>query len=463
MKLRRKIKDELKKDINFPKIEESAKEEFQRLWISLKYITWWIVLVFPKDKVYSIENKDSNWKVSTYKSNDIKVLSDPNNPKSPLVDGEMVLSLKSINLKNWLFNVINPDWTLDEMKITEIKNEQAKTQVESLTWNFDDISVKLFEKLRTSWESIAFSPTSLKQSIYLYTLFSWRNDIAQRLWFVWDEAEKVKSLINSMNLPESSFKTFNWVFQSKWGEPTEDQKTLMNNIGVELWKIDKSNITLETQRLNKLVSEKTHWMITNMFTEKYIASAQDIFLNTVYFKWEWSEPMNTWKRMEFWNWKADFMNRKSLWEYWATNSSEIVSMPFKDGSKMIAFLPKNDLKSTITEANKLLKDNSLGGNKSILKNYIIDLTFPKFNVESTLNNIWKELWVWSDLDIMQKAKVEVDEKWAEASAATSVTSKGLIISKGAKDIKFNKPFYYVIQDLDWNTQFMWTYEWEKNN
>lgn len=286
--------------------------------------------------------------------------------------------------------------------------------------------------------------------MYVYTLSHWETNLAQKLGFTGEDKKKFETLLTTLNDPKAEpFKSVNAIFTKLSSVGNEK---LMKDLKVQLWKINDNDIPWETARLNKFVSDQTNGMITNLFTEGNISSAQEIFVNTMYFKWDWASSFDPKKNkidQKFWDKKADLMNQTSNFDTTTTKTAQVVKMPFKDGSSLVAFLPNGDLWATISEANQLLKNP----NTIKFENEKIDLTFPKFTTESTALWLWNKLWL--DVDIIQKSKVIVNETWAKAAAATAVTTRGMSLDP---KINFDKPFYYAIQDKAGNTHFMGTYE-----
>lgn len=99
------------------------------------------------------------------------------------------------------------------------------------------------------------------------------------------------------------------------------------------------------------------------------------------------------------------MNQTGSYETLKTKTAQVVKMPFEGDSSMIAFLPNDDLATTIAEANTLLKNPTKIPFESKKKTA---LTFPKFDTESTANGIEGMLNI--DTKIIQKSKVSVTEE-----------------------------------------------------
>lgn len=226
--------------------------------------------------------------------------------------------------------------------------------------------------------------------------------------------------------------------------------------------------------INKFVESHTNGMIKNFIEEPLdITSA---FLNTTYFKGEWTEPFNkemTWER-DFMNLdgsisKTDFMHREKV-EYAETeDGTRAVRMPYGNGSfYMTAILPSENINHV--PLLECLDNDNLKKLDDSFREEDRFMAFPKFEGNNNTNilDILKAMGlnkacdfghgfhsiVDSDFPLvlivfLHASKVIVDEAGTEGAAA----SLGGLVDAAypgdvdpLKPIIFDRPFVYLIRE-----------------
>lgn len=218
-----------------------------------------------------------------------------------------------------------------------------------------------------------------------------------------------------------------------------------------------------SKKLNEWVSENTNGMIPKMLPDDYDADGIVMMLvNALYFKGVWEEAFkenNTTKAMfttasgkEV---EKSFMMRSDKMSYYSDDDTQLVILPMQ-GNTAMAFV----LGSTENIADKL--------EKAVDRN--VNLAVPKFKVETSLEN--RELCDFlracgvSDAfgaadfsgmtdeggiyieDIIQRAKLTIDEKGVEGAAATDIIYLGAVMGEYV-NFTADRPFsFFVIADAE---------------
>lgn len=395
---------------------------------------------------------------------------------------------------------------------TESKNEQGTTattdrvvvkdkgseSVSQTTYTnvglqiFDSKMISYIEKTYGVTENTFMSPLSLKYTLAMAAIGSsgkTQQEILQVLGFKSiDECENwaksyidsVKSFDNLKTDDEQSGMTGGFVSSTGGGPTTLNiansvwhntnkggkiKTTFANAInkicGAEIFNVSGDKLK---NQMNEWVSKETNGMIDNMFDDS-VSSKNTILVNALYLKANWTNKFskNATHKDDFTcaNGKVvqkDFMvNYKCRFQYYKDKETELVVIPLEDGIKMLAVKG-----STENIATKLSKAEVT----------YMDLYFPKFEMESKFDK--KELveflkangaktmftssadfskmidtGVFID-DIVQNAKIEVDEEGLEASAVTSSTALGSAGGKVEEPIivKFDEAFKFYVYNYN---------------
>lgn len=357
---------------------------------------------------------------------------------------------------------------------------------------FDSKMISYMEKTFGVTENTFMSPLSLKYTLAMAAIGSsgkTQQEILQVLGFKSvDECENwaksymdsVKSLDNLKTDDEQSGMIGGFVSSTGGGPTTLNiansvwhntnqggkiKTTFANAInkacGAEVFNVSSDKLK---NQMNEWVSKETNGMIKNMFDDS-VGSKNTILVNALYLKANWTNEFakNSTHKDDFTcaNGKVvqkDFMvNYKCRFQYYKDKETELVVIPLKDGIKMLAVKG-----STENIATKLSKAEVT----------YMDLYFPKFEMESKFDK--KELveflkangaktmftssadfskmidtGVFID-DIVQNAKIEVDEEGLEASAVTSSTALGSAGGKVEEPIivKFDKAFKFYVYNYN---------------
>lgn len=184
--------------------------------------------------------------------------------------------------------------------------------------------------------------------------------------------------------------------------------------------------------INNWVNEKTNGLIPELFADD-LSAYTNILINTLYMKCAWlntfSEHMT--KEDDFTTINGDvvkkeMMNQEDDFLYYEDKDAQMIILPMENGINMAIVLGSNE--------NILDKINNA-------KSQLVNVTMPKFEVETTIDNIIpflqqqgvnlafdSELADFSNMmdsgnyidKIIQKTKIKLDENGVEAAAVTAI-------------------------------------------
>lgn len=241
---------------------------------------------------------------------------------------------------------------------------------------------------------------------------------------------------------------------------------------------------LETEEavdaMNSWISQKTNGLIPSLFGEPLDKDAMMVLINTLYMKAKWQMPFskdNTWEDVfhaESGDVRTDFMHMTKSLHYLAGDGYEGVELPYRGNSmRFIALKPTS---GTVRELLAALDLSDFSGYDDGTGNVKVRLSLPKFEVEcfSDMTDTLKDIGIPSAFDenaadfsnmgtsqngdplyisqVIQKAKVIVDEEGTEAAAATAVITTEATAFMPEPDpieLKFDEPFLYMILDTEY--------------
>ncbi len=253
------------------------------------------------------------------------------------------------------------------------------------------------------------------------------------------------------------------------------ETTVKNSLNAE-----SGTVTNDTapDTINGWVNEKTEGKIPEIITEAN-SDFHAMLINAVYFKARWQDefyPGNTEKDIfTSKNGKEtsiDFMNATGYLYSARVNGVKIVELPylnrediFDENGKYVETKKSENLSMYLMMSDYDFNAEEILANVDLSSNYIA-LSVPKFEIEynTELNNILKTLGInkafgknaefekmfnydsmWIDSSI-HKTYIKVDEEGTEAAAVTSFDMVGGALPPKPIELKFNKPFTFVIKD-----------------
>lgn len=228
----------------------------------------------------------------------------------------------------------------------------------------------------------------------------------------------------------------------------------------------------ERNTINSWVAEQTNDKITDIISKGFLdALTRMVLVNAIYFKGDWANQFKEYytQEQEFYltaeeKVKAKTMYQRGKFRLAEDADTQALEMLYK-GNKlsMLVLLPKQN--DGISKLEETLTAEKLNGLVTTLRKTMVEVTFPKFKVETRYDLIppFKSLGMkdafagaadFSGMDgtrnlhisaILHKAFVEADEKGTEAAAATGV---GAAFMSAPLYPSFNAdhPFLFFIRD-----------------
>jgi len=235
----------------------------------------------------------------------------------------------------------------------------------------------------------------------------------------------------------------------------------------DIFKADLGVVTNKNaaKEINSWVSEKTEDRIPTIVADDTEFWA--MLVNAVYFKGRWQDEFNKGAtRKDIFTSRSgeeksiDFMNKRSWLSYADKDGVQIVELPYYSekeyGESISMYL-------MISEEEFLVEDIL---REEYFDRKYIDLSVPKFNIEysADLEEILKKIGInkafgaeaefskmldgghmWID-SVLHKTYIRVDEEGTEAAAVTGMAFGGSSLPPEPLELKFNKPFTFVIKD-----------------
>ena len=232
--------------------------------------------------------------------------------------------------------------------------------------------------------------------------------------------------------------------------------------------------------INGWVNDKTEGKIPAIITESnkdFLA----MLVNAVYFKGRWQNEFNksatekdVFTSRDSSQTEIDFMNRRAWMSYANTDGVSIVALPYLTRQDVFdengEYIETKKLDGVDIRMYLMMSDGNFSPeeilNKAEMDSRFITLSVPKFNIEYStgLNSILKTIGInkafeenaefekmfdsgnmWIDSSI-HKTYIKVDEEGTEAAAVTALGMAGSAMPPEPIEVKFNKPFTFVIKD-----------------
>lgn len=232
--------------------------------------------------------------------------------------------------------------------------------------------------------------------------------------------------------------------------------------------------------INGWVNEKTQGKIPSIITDNN-KDFWAMLINAVYFKGRWQKEFSKsatkkdiFTSRDGLKKEIDFMNRRGWISYCEKDGVSVVSLPYLTRQDVFdekgQYVETKKLEGVNISMYLMMSDGSFSPedvlNNTEMKSTYMNLSLPKFQVEYTtsLNDMLKTIGInkafdesaefekmfdhgnmWID-STLHKTFIKVDEEGTEASAITSVGMAGSSLPPEPIDVKFNKPFTFVIKD-----------------
>ncbi len=241
--------------------------------------------------------------------------------------------------------------------------------------------------------------------------------------------------------------------------------TLRERYAAEISDLDFLDGENAAKVINDWCREKTNGLIPKIVSEADVTDMTDVFLNTLYFKASWMEPVEegSLKKAKF-NGLTDTSDAVYLQSHEAAayenDKAVAFERPYEGKYAFIGILPKKEGAFSLEELDLpgLLQKKTTDYDE-------IHVMMPKFTAESggDITGILQKLGITAaftpeaefagiapDLmisKVIHKTKMTLDENGTEAAAATAVIGKATaIFTEKILEIKLNRPFAFLIID-----------------
>lgn len=294
--------------------------------------------------------------------------------------------------------------------------------------------------------------------------------------------EELKQLIE--NYSQSDLLKMN-ISNSIWinsDNTTQNFSEAYKDKTAEIFGATAGTVTSDTaaDTINGWVNEKTNGKIPTILSEND-TDFWALLINAVYFKGRWQSEFNesatmpdTFTDRNGKETETDFMNMTRWLNYAETNGVQIVELPYLTRESVFdddgAYVEDNILDGVDASMYLMMSDSEFNPENilkaSELKSTFTALSVPKFKIEysADLKDMLNQLGILKAFDetaefenmfnsgnmwitdVIHKTYIDVDEKGTEAAAVTSVGMAGSAAPPEPIEIKFNKPFTFVIKD-----------------
>ncbi|MBC3796290.1 serpin family protein [Acetobacterium tundrae] len=229
--------------------------------------------------------------------------------------------------------------------------------------------------------------------------------------------------------------------------------------------------------INKWVKKNTQGLITEIVEPPVDPSSILFLINAVYFKGEWTHQFDknltsdqTFFTQDDQSVTVPTMYQSGSFSYFKGQNFQALRLPYgeEDRMAMVLFLPDED--SSLEQFQSQLNSENWAGWLSSFEEKQGTLMLPKFSIayEKTLNQALTNLGLgiafesgkadFSGMatgdssqnifisEVKHKTFLQVDEAGTEAAAVTSTGMTATSMPEYDFELKFNRPFFYAIQD-----------------
>ncbi|MFC1988972.1 serpin family protein [Chloroflexota bacterium] len=381
----------------------------------------------------------------------------------------------------------------EKPRVTSPQSSQA--DLETLVDSNSEFAFGLYQALKDTDGNVFYSPYSISQALSM-TYAGARGDtekqMADTLHFLLPQ-ESLYPSFNGLDLElasrgdgakgkdEEGFRLN--IVNAIWGQKdyeflSEFLDILAENYGAGLRVLDfikepeQSRITI-----NDWVSDETEGRIEDLIPQGTIdALTRLILTNAIYFNAAWQYPFNkettsddAFHLLDGAEISIPMMKQTESYGYAEGNNYQAVELSY-DGNElsMVILLPDS---GQFKDFEASLNYRKVGGIISDVKRSQVSLQMPKFEFESefslksALANMGMPIAFSGDADfsgmtgskdlsideVIHKAFVSVDEAGTEAAAATAVTMKLTAVPTTPIEITIDRPFIFLIRDIETGT------------
>jgi len=345
-------------------------------------------------------------------------------------------------------------------------------------------------------QNYMFSPLSIKMALMLTANGAsgeTKTEIANALGYEMNVDDGIDSFNKAAkDLIERYSKTENLklnIANSVWINESKTHQEFSQNykdIAAEYYNADIKTVNEANavKEINSWVSDKTNGKIPSIINDNDFYAT---LINAIYFKGAWEDEFSKYatKPDEFLSADGtkssiDFMN-KTAW----MNASvmrpdvKVVELPYKNRFDLVSpdgeYLGSKMYDDLDVSMYLLMSDRNINPEETLsefllsgdLDSTYVKLAVPKFKIEydSSLNEILRNIGIDKAFtngeadftkmfdegnmfisNTIHKTYINVDEEGTEAAAVTAIDMAGSALPPQPTELKFNKPFYFIIRD-----------------
>lgn len=367
-------------------------------------------------------------------------------------------------------------------------SNQLNTSVSSHTLvdGLNDFAFKLYQYEAKGDHNVIISPYSLSSLLAILTVGAKGNTRNQFLSLLNINANHANDLLSELDqlnaslLPNNQSGSFS-VANALWATQTFNYKKSFlelnqTNKFLNFYTMDFSSQPEAARlKINDWIEKNTANYIKDLLPIGSVtAQTRLILTNAIYFKGLWKLPfsnnetttkpftLSTGKQIQ-----TLMMRQEDRFFYTENPALQMLQLPYADSNlAMIILLPKAN--HQLNEMFNVLNADSLNQLLSSIRQVKINLSMPKFNIESSFNDLSQSLQTmgltdaFTDKanftnmtenqlmisDVIQKALIKVDEQGTIAAAASGIVMVGSSYPVPEPPIVFNAdhPFMYIIFD-----------------
>lgn len=285
---------------------------------------------------------------------------------------------------------------------------------------------------------------------------------------------KMRALIDSLTAKKGSTKLS--IANSVWVDEKFELKKDFVKFLKKYYSADafSENLPASVGKVNSWIEEKTNGLICDMLDEIDPATAL-LLINTIYMDAKWAVPFEkeaTYKE-DFTSASGekvsvDMMHRIGRMSTIDADGLEGIVLPYDDGRlQFVALMPTEGTTSELIST--LVGERSIGALATTAKTERVRLTLPKLELSSAISlkqpliamgmgEAFGDSADFSGLcegdtgfcisEVLQNARLRLDEEGTEAAAATvvSVKTTSIIHEAPPREMAFDKPFVWAVVD-----------------
>ena len=356
----------------------------------------------------------------------------------------------------------------------------------SMVEKTNDVGFNLYKNMALGKENMMISPVSVSlamEMVYNGATGATREAIAKALNIQGIDVERLnknnRALIYFLTStdPQVTLTIANsiWMVEDfKFSEVFLE--TVENDYQAEAKKLDFSD-PKSADTINKWVADQTQGTIDQIVTPPIDPETIMFLINAIYFKGAWTSPFEkalttdqSFKLADGQTVTVPTMYQSGTFDYLKTSDFEALRLPYGEDAQMamVLFLPNEE--ASLSEFYQQLNQDNWSNWISLFEEKAGSLMLPKFTIEyeKSLNQPLTDLGMGiafepgkadfsgmaaegtaGDIfisDVKHKTFIQIDETGTEAAAVTSVEVGVTSMPAYDFELKFDRPFFYAIQD-----------------